>query len=173
VSVLVEIHSGQQWQLGGFFAKIGRAVYTLIVARVFLAGLLLSVALPAQDQPPPQKKLETQKPKPVEQEPPEEDESLKPEEYSLNPIQAQKDITAGNYYFKVKKNYRAAANRYSRASKWDPGSSEAFFKLAESDEKLKDLAGARAAYEKYLELTPDAKNSAEIKKKIAKWPVAK
>ena len=57
-----------------------------------------------------------------------------------------------------------------RATKWDPGSAEAFLKLGEADEKLKDRDGAREAYTKYLALAPDAKNAAEIKKKIAKWP---
>ena len=98
-----------------------------------MASLLLCAAmLLAQDQQPPtnppdqQKKLETTRPaKPAEQEPPEEDETLKPEEFALNPLEAQKNITAGDYYFKTKKNYHAAARRYIRATKWDPGSAEA------------------------------------------------
>jgi tetratricopeptide (TPR) repeat protein len=132
--------------------------------------------LVGQQQPPaePQKKLETTRPaKPVEQEPPEEDESLKPEEFSLNPLEAQRNINAGDYYFRTKKNYHAAARRYLRATKWDPGSSEAFLKLGESEEKLNDRAAARGAYEKYLELAPAAKNSDAIRKKIEKWPAAK
>jgi tetratricopeptide (TPR) repeat protein len=142
-----------------------------------LASSLLSVAtLVGQQQPPAeqQKKLETTRPaKPTEQEPPEEDESLKPEEFSLNPLEAQKNITAGDYYFKTKKNYHAAARRYLRATKWDPGSSEAFLKLGESEEKLNDHAAAREAYEKYLELAPTSKNAPAIQKKIEKWPAPK
>jgi tetratricopeptide (TPR) repeat protein len=127
----------------------------------------------AQDPPPPQqKKLETTRPqKPAEQEPPEEDESLKPEEFSLNPLEAQKNITAGDFYFRTKKNYHAASRRYLRATKWDPGSAEAFLKLGESEEKLNDRAQARGAYEKYLELAPAGKNADTIRKKIEKWPV--
>jgi tetratricopeptide (TPR) repeat protein len=146
-------------------------VSTWIAAASFLSAALVV----AQDQqpPPPQKKLETTRPqKPVEQEPPEEDESLKPEEFSLNPLEAQKNITAGDYYFKTKKNYHAAARRYLRATKWDPGSSEAFLKLGESEEKMNDRTAAREAYEKYLELAPAAKNSGAISKKIEKWPVS-
>jgi tetratricopeptide (TPR) repeat protein len=157
-------------------------VYNLIVSRVstcIAAASFLSAALSlAQDQQPPQqpppdsqKKLETQRPaKPAEQEPPEEDEALKPEEFSLNPLEAQKNITAGDYYFRTKKNYYAAARRYLRASLWDPGSAEAFLKLGESEEKLNDHAKARGAYEKYLELAPTAKNAIQIQKKIEKWP---
>lgn len=143
------------------------------MARVFLASCFVTCALAAQQppptQPPPsQKKLQTKPPKP-EEEPPEEDESLVPKEYALNPLESARNITAGNFYFK-KGNYRAAAKRYLEATRWDPSSTEAFLKLAESDEKLKDREGAREAYTKYLALAPDAKNAEQIKKKIAKWP---
>ena len=130
----------------------------------------------AQEQPPaqPPKKLETTRPaKPAEQEPPEEDETLKPEDFTLNPLEAQKNITAGDFYFKTRKNFHAAARRYLRATKWDPGSSEAFLKLGECEEKLNDRAAARGAYEQYLELAPTAKNAESIRRKIEKWPVAK
>jgi tetratricopeptide (TPR) repeat protein len=125
------------------------------VGRVFLAGLVLSSALLAQKPAPPD-------------EPPEEDESFKTKEYSFNPLEAARNITAGNFYFK-KGNFRAAARRYDEATRWDPNSAEAFFKLGEADEKRKDLDGAREAYTKYLVLAPDAKNAAEIKKKLAQW----
>jgi len=122
----------------------------------------------AQQVPPPQSK-QTPPPAAKEQEPPEEDESLKPTEYALNPLEANTNITAGNFYFK-KGNYRAAAKRYLEATRWDPGSADAFFKLAEANERLKDRAAARDAYEKYLAISPDAKNADAIKKKIATWP---
>jgi tetratricopeptide (TPR) repeat protein len=121
--------------------------------------------LAQQEQKPPQKP-------PVEVEPPEEDESLLPETCVLNPIESSRSITAGNFYFK-KGNYRAAANRYKRAACWDPSSAEAVLKLGEADEKLHDTEGVREAYTKYLTLAPDAKNLAEIKKKLAKLPPRK
>lgn len=124
------------------------------MSRVFIAGCLLTCALAAQQQPP---------------EPPEEDESLLPKEYALNPLESARNITAGNFYFK-KGNYRAASKRYLEATRWDPSSAEAFLKLAETDERLKDFAGAREAYTKYLAVSPEAKNADAIKKKIAKWP---
>ncbi len=129
--------------------------------------LAFGLLVPQQQQ----KQQDKQKP-PVEVEPPEEDESLIPEQCVLNPLEATRNITAGNFYYK-KGNFRAAANRYKRAACWDPGSTEAFLKLGESDEKLKDIEGAREAYKKYLELAPDAKNSGEIKKKLAKFPPKK
>ena len=101
-----------------------------------------------------------------EQEPPEEDESVAPKVYEFNPLQATKEVEIGNYYFK-KKNYRAAAKRFGEATKWNPTLADAFLRLGETDEKLKDKASAQQAYAKYLELQPDAKNAAEIKKKLA------
>ncbi len=128
---------------------------------------LTAISLFAQQsekKPPPAKQQEV--------EPPEEDESLIPEQCVLNPIEASRNITAGNFYFK-KGNARAAANRYKRATCWDPSSAEAFLKLGEAEEKMKDLDGAREAYTKYLALAPDAKNSAEIKKKVEKFSAKK
>ena len=119
--------------------------------------LALSAALAAQEK---------KTPDPKEVEPPEEDTALATKEYSFNPLQAEKEIKIGNYYFK-KSNYRAAANRFREAGKWNPGSAEAQLRLAESLEKMKDQKGAMEAYEKYLELAPDAKNATAIKKKIA------
>lgn len=137
---------------------------------LLLASCVINCVLAGPQPPPqpPQKKLQTPPPK-AEEEPPEEDESLIPKEYALNPLEAAKNITAGNFYFK-KGNFKAAAKRYLEATRWDPGSAEAFLKLGESDEKLKDRAGAREAYTKYLGLAPDSKNAELIKKKIAKWP---
>jgi len=127
---------------------------------------LLGTALSAQQPPAPPKTPPAQQ---QQQEPPEEDESVKPKEYTLNPIEAQKNVVAGDYYFKKGK-LQAARSRYLEATKWDPGSAEAFLKLAEADEKLHDGKGARQAYAKYLELSPGAKNAAEIRKKLSKLP---
>ena len=129
-------------------------------------------ALFAQQPPPDSKK----KPPPAskeqeskEEDPPEEDASLKPRVFSFNPLAANKAILAGNYYFK-KGNYAAARGRYDDATKYNPGSAEAYLKLGETFEKLRDKKQARAAYEKYIELTQDAKATDAIKKKIEKWP---
>ncbi len=140
--------------------------YNLIVTRWFRVQTAASLFLlgfaaaahaqkPAQ-QPPPQQQ---------EQEPPEEDESLKPKEYGFNPLQAAQDLKIGQFYFK-KGNYRAAARRFTDATRWDPNLAEAFLRLGETEERLKDKKAAQAAYAKYLELSPDAKDAAVIKKKL-------
>jgi tetratricopeptide (TPR) repeat protein len=174
VGVLVQVDSGERRKLGGLLAKIERQIYNLIVSRTVLAalrsifaGMLIGISLFAQDpkQPAPPAA-------PQEQEPPEEDQSLKPEVFDFNPLQATKEIDVGNQYLK-KGSYNAAANRYQRATKFDPGSSEAFMKLGEAQEKLHLFAEARAAYTKYFELVKDAKDTKEveaIKKRMAKWP---
>ena len=126
-------------------------------------GLFLAAAVwPQRDQPPAKTKPPQQ-----EQEPPEEDESLKPKEYSFNPLEAEKDVKVGNYYFK-KGNYKAAMNRFREATLWNPTFPEAFLRLGESEEKLKDKQAAQKAYAKFLELAPDRKEAEAIKKKLAR-----
>ncbi len=113
--------------------------------------------------------LGAQKPADSPPEPPEEDESLAPKVYALNPVQAKKEIVAGDYYFK-KPNYSAAAKRYLEATRWDPGSAEAFRKLGDAREKLREYGPAREAYLKYIELAEDPKEKDAATKKMAKWP---
>lgn len=109
-----------------------------------------------------------QKPaEPVQQEPPEEDKSIVHKEYAFNPVQAAKEIKTGEFYTK-KGNWKAAAARFEEATKWNPGLGEAWLKLAEAREKLKDAKGAREAYAKYLEVEPDAKNASHVRKKLGK-----
>jgi tetratricopeptide (TPR) repeat protein len=125
-------------------------------------------ALPllAQEAQPQLKKRESGSPTtPRSAIPPEEDKSLAKQDYGFNPVQAQKEIRTGNYYFK-KGSYRAALGRYQEATKWNSGDAEAWLRLGEASEKLKDKKAAYDAYAKYLELAADAKNADEIRKKM-------
>jgi tetratricopeptide (TPR) repeat protein len=117
-----------------------------------LAPFSVSAAQQAQ-QPPPA--------------PAEEDETLAPKEYGFNPLQAAKELKIGNFYFK-KKSWKAALARYEEAVKWDPGMAEAWLRLGETREKMGDKKAAREAWSKYLEISPDAKNAVEIRKRIGK-----
>jgi len=126
-----------------------------------LLPVLTGALVLAQEAP----KQKPEEPKVEVQEPPEEDTINAPKEYSFNPLQATKEMKIGEFYFK-KKNYRAASNRFSEASKWNPGLGEAFFRLAEAKEKLHDKQAALAAYKKYLEVEPDGKDAAIAKKKL-------
>jgi tetratricopeptide (TPR) repeat protein len=135
-----------------------------VVGQSWLVAIALACGLWAQSDKPPQKAKSD--PKAQEQEPPEEDESLKPKEYSFNPLEAEHDLKIGNYYFK-KGSYPAALARFREATRWNPNYADAFLRLGDTEEKLKDKAAARDAYAKYLELAPDAKDADAIKKKLA------
>ena len=134
------------------------------MSRWFLAILLAGGVLFAADE------LKKERPKPAtaaeEEIPPEEDTGLAVQEYSFNPLQSDKEVRIGNYYFK-KGSFRAAAKRFLEATKWNAQNPDAWLRLAETQEKQKDSA-AREAYTRYLELEPNAANAVEIRKKIAK-----
>lgn len=104
------------------------------------------------------------------QEPPEEDVSLQPKtEYVLNPLQAEKELKIGNYYFK-KGSFKAAARRYEEAVKWDPNSADGWYKLGEAQSKLGNDKAFREAWAKYLEVQPDGKYVASVKKRLNQKP---
>ena len=134
---------------------MSRAVFALVFSA------LLAVPALAQDKPKPPAPQP-----PIEQEPPEEDANLKPKEYSFNPLQAKKELQVGEEYWK-KRSYKAAAGRFREATRWNPNLAEAWLRLGEAEEKRKNPKDAKEAYAKYLELQPDAKDAAEIRKKIA------
>jgi tetratricopeptide (TPR) repeat protein len=142
------------------------------MSRCLAALLLLAVApLFSQQGPQLKKRGDTTTPtQAVDKDglPPEEDTSLGVnKEYGFNPLQAHKEIAVGNQYFKKGK-YRAAAGRYAEATKWNSGDPEAWLRLGEAQEKLKDVPAAHEAYTKYLALASDAKNSDVIRKKLEK-----
>lgn len=138
------------------------------MVRCALLGFLVTTLLAAQDDPQLKKRSDQPKQQQTqEQEPPEEDESLAPKTYSFNPLEAEKDLKVGLYYFK-KGNYKASTNRFREATLWNPSFAEAFLRLGESEEKLKDKKAADEAYTKYLELAPDAKDAEAIKKKLGR-----
>ena len=131
-----------------------------------LFGTLLTLPALAQDQPkaaPPPPDGQ----KAEEQEPPEEDANLKPKEYSFNPLQANKELQVGNEYWK-KHSYKAAAMRFREATRWNPNLVEAWLRLGEAEEKRRNSKDAKEAYTRYLELQPEGKDAAEIRKKIAR-----
>lgn len=141
------------------------------MTRAFLA-LALAGWLCAQQAPP----------KPPPPEPPEEDESLIEKEYAFNPLQAAKELEVGNYYFK-RGSFPAAAKRFDEATKWNPQFAEAYYRLGEAREKVasalkgdavaakrtSELASARAAYAKFLEVAPEDRRAATVKKKLDAW----
>ena len=112
---------------------------------------------------------EGQQQPPEENLPPEEDEAVKPKIYPFDPLEAERNIRVGNFYMHQGKTngYRAAAGRYEDATKYNPNNPEAFFKLGEAEEKLKNKEKARAAFTKVTQMAPDSKFGKEAKKKLS------
>ena len=143
------------------------------IAALLLAGtpglFAQTAPPPSQSQPQPQPQLKTKRNAPPtsdkEEVPPEEDTAMGEKTYSFNPLQAQKEVQTGNYYYK-KGSYRAAEGRFKEATLWNNGYDEAWLRLGETEEKLRDRKAAREAYEKYLELASDQKKVSEIRKKL-------
>jgi Flp pilus assembly protein TadD len=141
----------------------------------WIPGLLLASLLPlaAQQQTPPQDT--PPKPQLEERTPPktsgkqavpaEEDKSFLSEEHSFNPLQSQKSVEVGDHYFRNGK-IQGAVYRYMDATLWNEGNAEAWLKLGKAQEKMKDTKAAKDAYAKYLELSPEAKDAAGIRKKL-------
>src|SRR6516162_8006361 len=125
----------------------------------WIATLMLLAVSPLFAQDPQLKKRgeTTKTPQQVDKNglPPEEDKSIAVKEYAFNPLQAQKEIRTGNYYFK-KGSFRAAAGRFEEATKWNDGEPEAWLRLGEAEEKLKDHKAAYTAYSKYLSLAGES-----------------
>jgi len=118
-----------------------------------------------------QQSPQAQKPQPAappdEANPPEEDESLIPEKVPLNPMEAERSIRVGTFYMHKGK-WRAALQRFELATKYNPSSPDAFFKVGEAEEKLKNNDAAKIAFEKVVHLAPNTKLAQEAQKKIAK-----
>lgn len=134
----------------------------------YLALFFVAAILPLAAQKPADPKPEESKPaeqQPVEQEPAEEDKSFAKREYAFNPLQAVKEVKIGMFYLK-KGSLRAAAGRFDEATKWNPTYAEAWLRLAETQERLKDEKAAHEAFAKYLELDPNSKQAPAIKKKL-------
>jgi len=82
-----------------------------------------------------------------------------------DPHKAMKDVEIGDFYFK-RENYKGALSRYCEALQYKPNDAIANFRIAESLEKLGDLAGARTYYEAYLKILPGGQFAAQSKKAL-------
>lgn len=117
----------------------------------------------------PAAKSQTQQPSVDEDNPPEEDETVAPEKFTLDPLESDRNVKVGNTYMHqgTPRGYRAALGRYERATKFNPSNAEAFFKIGEAEEKLKNKDAAKTAFQKVLQLTPpDSKLAKSAKKKL-------
>ena len=133
---------------------------------VFLCVVLfVSSCFAQQTSAPPEQKPQPEVQIPNDEQMPEDDESVKPETFPLNPLESDRNIRVGNFYWH-KGNYRAALERYERATKYNPSSAEAFFKVGEAEEKLKNKEAAKAAFQRAIQVAPDSKIAQDAKKKL-------
>ena len=151
---------------------------TLYSACLLALALASSSEAQSKNNPPQQNQKATQQPNantpavqkpPEEDNPPEEDASVAPKVYPFDPLESERNIKVGNFYMHkgTPQGYRAALGRFEDATKYNPNSAEAFFRLGEAQEKLKNKDGAKAAFEKVLHLAPDSKLAHEAKKKLS------
>jgi len=92
--------------------------------------------------------------------------------HPFDPHKAAKDIEVGDFYFKAKKNYRAAENRYREALMYKENDADATFKLAVCLEKESRPDEARTEYENYLKIVPNGPDAPEAKKAIERLKAA-
>ena len=98
----------------------------------------------------------------------EDEDFAQPEQtYAFNPVQANKELKVGNYYFK-KGSYAAAATRYLEATRWDSNFADAFWRLGMTHEKLQNPREAIAAYTRYMALDPAGKKTREVRRRLAR-----
>jgi len=78
------------------------------------------------------------------------------------PPSAAKSVEIGDYYLKTKK-YNAALSRFQEAVKSDPDYAPAYLGLGKVYEKIGLRQKALAAYQKYLDALPSAKDAEDAK----------
>jgi tetratricopeptide (TPR) repeat protein len=167
--VFVEVNAGLDRKLRYLIAKLNIGSYNSIVTRVlsfvFLSTMLFAATFPSRAQQSSQKQPPAAQQPPNETNPPEEDESVAPKKYPLDPLESDRNIKVGNFYWH-KGDYRGALGRYEEASKYNPNSAEAFFKIGEAEMKLKNKDAAKLAFQRVIRLAPNSKLAEESKKKL-------
>jgi tetratricopeptide (TPR) repeat protein len=167
--------AGSSFSIGSYNSIVTRTLFFACLLALILAlgSEAQSKSNPAQPNQEKAKQQASENTPAVQQSseednPPEEDASIAPKVYPLNPLESERNIKVGNFYMRQRtpRGYRAAVGRFEDATKYNPNSAEAFFRLGEAQEKLKNKDGAKAAFEKVLQLAPDSKLAREAKKKL-------
>ena len=90
-----------------------------------------------------------------------------PAEKTYNPMEAEKSVKIGNFYFK-KKNYPAAIQRYLEALEYQPSLMEAYDNLGRAYEKNNNYEKALQVYRDYIQKNPSSEMVAEFTSRIAR-----
>ena len=84
-----------------------------------------------------------------------------------NPMEAERIVKIGDFYYK-RKNYAAAIQRYIEALQYQPNRVEAYEALGRTYEKTGDTTKAVEIYKDFVSKNPDSPKTPEFKSKIAK-----
>ena len=146
-----------------------RLLLVLVLAAVTrpLSAQQISPSTPPPPPPPEAPKAPAAQPiDPSTPPPPPLAEPAKPPEPLFDPYHAQKNINVGTFYLN-KGIYDAAISRFKEASRDQPGLAEPWRLLGEAYEKKHAYSNAVAAYKKYLEIFPDAKDAEKVTKTVS------
>ena len=72
-----------------------------------------------------------------------------------DPVEAERHIRVGDFYFK-RKNFKAAGERYREAVKYFPRRPDSYFKLIRALEKMEKFEKALAVCREFIEANPEA-----------------
>ncbi len=95
------------------------------------------------------------------------DEEEAAKEKPFNPLEAEKSLKIGDFYFKSK-NYDAAILRYMEALEYQPNRFDAWEALARAYEKKGSREKAIRVYRDFLEKHPDSSRAKEFREKLAR-----
>ena len=90
-----------------------------------------------------------------------------PDQPTWDPARAERDLKVGHFYMD-KGDVDAAIDRFEDATTAKPGYALPFLYLGEAHEKKGQKRLAAKAYQRYLDLSPHAADSAKVRKKIDK-----
>ena len=94
----------------------------------------------------------------------------KPEESKekkFNPLEAQKNVKVGDFYYK-RKNYGAAIRRYQEALEYQPNYIKAFERLGKTYEKSGKKQKAIDLYQQFIDKYPKSPKTADFKNRIVR-----
>jgi tetratricopeptide (TPR) repeat protein len=84
----------------------------------------------------------------------------------FDPLHAQRSVDVGTFYLR-KGVYDAAIDRFIEAANYQPSLAAPWKLLGEAYEKKHEYAKAADAYNKYLQLLPNAPDATRIQKTVA------
>src|ERR1700738_1958038 len=149
--------------------RLGSWLTGILVA----GGLVLGSSAVARAQEPPPEPAE----KPADAAPPKQKPAAKtnkdnatesaPDQPMWDPLRAEKDLEAGQYYMR-KGDVDAAINRFRDAALAKPGYAIPFRYLGEAQEKKGLKKPAIKSYQRYLDLVPHADDADKVRKRMEK-----